>query len=127
VFSNPADVVRSPGRDSLAVDTLIEKIAWHRRGIRTDFVGSLRAGYDGIRLTGRDPQTGLDLTLSIPPAEVEEVHVSSANGDLQVVVELVDGEPIILHTAGARPFQAQLLARKLDALLQPPQLLVQGG
>lgn len=109
------------------VDTLIEKVAWHRRGVRNDFVGSLRAGYDGIRLTGRDPQSGVDVALSIPPREVEEVHVEPANGDLYVVVELADAEPIILRRAGAGPFQAQQLARKLGALLQPPQLLVQGG
>jgi len=109
------------------VDTLIEKVAWHRRGVRNDFVGSLCAGYDGIRLIGRDPQSGLDVALSIPPREVEEVHVEPVNGDLHVVVELADAEPIILRRAGAGPFQAQLLARKLGALLQPPQLLVQGG
>jgi hypothetical protein len=107
-----------------AVDTLIEKIAWHRRGVRNDFVGSLRAGYDGIRLTGRDSQSGLDVALSIPPGEVEQVHVEPTNGDLYVVVELADAEPIILRRAGAGPFQAQLLARRLAALLQPPRLLV---
>jgi hypothetical protein len=109
------------------VDTLIEKIAWRRQGVRHDFVGSLRAGYDGLRLTGRDPDSGLDVALSIPPREVHDVHTAPANGDFCVVVELVDAEPIILRRAGAGPFQAQQLARKLAALLQPPHLLVQGG
>jgi hypothetical protein len=113
------------------VDTLIEKIGWRRRGVANDFVGSLRAGYDGIRLTGRDPASGVDVSLSIPPSEVEDVHVASANGelagDLLVVVEFNDAEPIILRRAGAGPFQAQLLARKLGALLKAPRLFVQGG
>lgn len=113
------------------MDTLIEKIAWRRRGVRNDFVGSLRAGYDGIRLTGRNPESGLDVALSIPPSEVKDVHVAPADGelagDLFVVVELTDAEPIILRRAGAGPFQAQLLARKLGALLKPPALLAQGG
>jgi hypothetical protein len=113
------------------VDTLIEKVAWSRRGVHNDFVGSLRAGYDGIRLTGRDPHSGLDVALSIPPGEVEEVHVAPADqelaGDLYVVVELTGSEPIFLRRVGAGPVQAEVLARKLGALLRPPRLLVQGG
>jgi hypothetical protein len=113
------------------VDTLIEKIAWSRRGVHNDFVGSLRAGDEGILLTGRDPRSGLDVALSIPPEEVERVRVASADhelaGDLYVVVELAGAEPILLRRVGAGPVQAEVLARKLGALLHLPRLLVQGG
>jgi hypothetical protein len=117
--------------DTLIENTLIEKIAWSRRGVHNDFVGSLRAGDDGIRLTGRDPRSGLDVALSIPPEEVERVRVASADhelaGDLYVVVELAGAEPILLRRVGAGPVQAEVLARKLGALLHLPRLLVQGG
>jgi hypothetical protein len=113
------------------VDTLIEKVAWSRRGARNDFVGSLRAGDDGIRLTGRDPHSGLDVALSIPPGEVEEVHVAPADpelaGDVYVIVELAGAEPILLRRVGGGPVHAQVLARTLGSLLQPPRLLIQGG
>lgn len=130
-FSGPPDVAARAERDSHPVDTLIEKIAWSRRGVHNDFVGSLCAGDDGIRLTGRDPRSGLDVALSIPPEEVEQVHVAPADhelaGDLYVVVELAGAEPILLRRVGAGPVQAEVLARKLGALLQLPRLLVQGG
>ncbi len=113
------------------MDTLIEKIAWSRRGVHNDFVGSLRAGDDGIRLTGRDPRSGVDVALLIPPREVEQVHVAPADrelaGDLYVVIELVSAEPILLRRVGAGPVQAEVLARKLGALLRPSRLLVRGG
>jgi hypothetical protein len=101
-----------------SVDAVLENIAWRRRGIRRDFVGSLRAGDDGIRLTGRDPQSGLDVALSIPRNEVEHVDVVGANGDPFVVVELARAEPIFVRRIGPGSVQAQPLARKLGALLK---------
>jgi len=103
---------------------LIEGISWHRRGARSDFVGSLSAGDDGIRLQGRDPHSGLDVVLSIPPLELTGVHVSSTNGDgpegtdRYVVLELERAQPILLRQVGGGFLPAQLLARKLAALLR---------
>ena len=130
-FRGPPDVVRFGANDSEAVDTLVEKVAWRRRGVRNDFVGSLRAGNDGIRLNGRDPQSGIDVALSIPSPEVERVHVEHANGDLDgdlyVVLELTEAEPIFLRQVGVGPLHARLLARRLGRLLRPPRLLALGG
>jgi hypothetical protein len=112
------------------MDTLVDKISWRRRGVMSDFVGSLRANDDGIRLTGRDPRSGLDVMLSIPPPELSGVHVSSANGDgngngaLYVVLELEHAQPIFLRQVGGSSLHAQLLARKLGALLPLPRLVV---
>lgn len=114
------------------MDTVVERISWHRRGVRSDFVGSLRASDEGIRLTGRDPR-GLDVVLSIPPRELSGVHVSPendegrGNGDPYVVLELEHAQPIFLRQAGSSAHQAPLLARKLGALLPPTRLLAQGG
>ena len=111
------------------MDTVVERISWRRHGVSSDFVGSLSASDDGIRLAGRDPQHGLDVVLSIPSLELSSVHVSPAggNGDLCVVLELEHAQPIFLRQVGGTPLHVQNLARKLGALLRPPQLLAQGG
>ena len=70
---------------------LIDKIAWRRRGSSIDYFGSLRVGDDGIQLTGREPSSGIEVALSIPPGELADVHVSvseRAARDLVVVLEL---------------------------------------
>ncbi len=113
-------------------ETLAEKIAWCRNGVRTYFVGALRAGDEGIHLTGRDPSSGIDLALSIPLAEVERVRVSSSGDELLagepcVVLELTESEPIFLRQVGVGPLQVHVLARRLGALTQAPPLLAQGG
>jgi hypothetical protein len=108
------------------MDLLVERVAWRRRGVTNDFVGSLRAGCDGIRLSGRDPMTGLDVTLSIPPDEVEHVYASPTAAE-HVVVELGDAEPIVLHRLQTGSLQAHLLARRLRGLLLLPRLHVPGG
>jgi hypothetical protein len=113
-------------------ETLAEKVAWCRYGVHTYFVGALRAGDEGIRLTGRDPASGIDLALSIPLAEVERVRVSSFRHELVagepcVVLELADSESIFIRQVGVGPLQAHVLARRLGALTQAPSLLAQGG
>ena len=108
------------------MDLLVERVAWKRGDVANDFVGSLRAGCDGIRLHGRDPRTGVDLTLSIPSDEVEHVYASPSASE-QVVVELGDAEPIVLRGIQSGPLQAQLLARRLRGLLLLPRLHVPGG
>jgi hypothetical protein len=112
------------------MDTLLETVAWRRRGSRSEFFGALRAADDGIRLTGRDPSSGVDVALLIPADELSDVHVSANERvphDPIVVLELDDAEPILLRNLGAGPLHAQLLARKLGALVRVPRLLVQGG
>lgn len=111
---------------------LAEKIAWCRHGVRTYFVGALRAGDEGIRLTGRDPTSGIDVALSIPLAEVECVRVSASREELLagepcVVLELAESEPIFIRQVGAGPLRVHVLARRLDALSRAPSLLAQGG
>ena len=108
------------------MDLLVERVAWKRGGVANDFVGSLRAGSDGIRLDGRDPRPGVDVTLSIPPDEVEHVYASPTASE-DVIVELGDAEPIVFHRIQAGPLHAHLLARQLRGLLLLPRLHVPGG
>ena len=86
-----------------------EPVAWRRRGMRQGYVGSLLASVDGIRLTGRQPRTGVDVALSIPLGEVDHVDVADAG----VVLDLAESRAIVLSPIAAT---SHMLARSLGAL-----------
>lgn len=108
-------------------DFLAEKIAWRRRGVRRHYVGTLRASEGGIRLTGRDPASGVEVALSIPLAELERVHVSGPGDELLagercVVLELAESEAIFLREVGVGPLHVHVLARRLASLTHERRL-----
>jgi len=108
-------------------DALVERIAWGRQGTGRSCIGTLRAGEGGIELAGRDPVSGVDVSLSIPFTEVEEVRTGSP-GDRCIVLELAASEPILLSRVGAGPSRINLLAGRLAALTRAARLPVaQGG
>jgi hypothetical protein len=111
--------------------TLAERIAWRRQGVRRHYLGTVEGGEDGIRLAGSDPVTGVEVMLSIPLSEIEDVHVAAPGEELAgercVVLELVDSEPILLREVGTGPLHVHVLARALAALTQAPPLVAQGG
>jgi hypothetical protein len=112
--------------------SLADRIVWRRQGVRHHYVGTLSAGEEGIRLTGRDAVVRVEVALSIPLREVEDIRVAGPGdyllaGERCVVLELEGSEPIFLRELGARPLQVQVLARSLGALIRAPQLLAQGG
>jgi hypothetical protein len=112
------------------MDALIDKVAWRRRGSSIDYFGSLLATDDGLQLTGREPSSGVEVALLIPPGELADVHVSvseRASRDLVVVLELESAAPIVVRQVGPVQITVQQLARKLAALVRAPRLLVQGG
>jgi hypothetical protein len=110
---------------------LIEKVWWRRGSVGNGFVGLLQADEDGIRLCGRDPESGVDIAFSIPSTQVESVHVAPTdghlNGDLYVALELEQAQPIFVRQVGGSSLHVQLLTRKLKGLLRQPRLLAQGG
>jgi hypothetical protein len=113
-------------------EPIVGKIVWRRHGVRRHYVGALSAGDEGVRLTGRDPVVGVEVTLSIPLSEVEDVHVAGSGDELLagercVVLELAGSEAIFLREVGAGPLQVHVLARNLGALIRTPLLLAQGG
>jgi hypothetical protein len=107
------------------MDLLFERLAWKRDEGANEFVGLLR-GCGGIRLSGRDPMTGVDLTLSVPPDEVDHLY-ASPTAAAGVVVELGDSEPIVLSGIQAGPLQTHQLPRPLRSLLLLPRLHIPGG
>lgn len=113
-------------------NALVERIAWSRQGSGRPCIGTMRVDDGGIELAGRDPVSGVEVSLSIPLTEVEEVHTGSP-GDRCVVLELAASEPILLRwigTAriGAGPPRTNLLAGRLAALARAAHLpAAQGG
>ncbi len=102
-------------------ELVFDRIAWRRRGRRREYLGTLAAGESGIRLSGRDASSGVNITLSIPPTEVEGAHVSrtvdeTLDGERAVVLELVESDPILLREVGTGPLHAHALARRLAAV-----------
>lgn len=111
-------------------ETIASKVAWHRRGPGPTYVGSVSRGPEAVRLTGRDPVSGIDVALSIPIGGIEHVGVAepvAADGDRYVVLDLARSESIELRPLGDIPLHVQLLARALGALTPPPAVLAQGG
>ena len=114
-------------RKSLAV-----RVVWRRQGVRRHYVGTLSAAEEAVRLTGRDTQIGVELALSIPLAEINDVRVGNFGDELIagepcVVLELAGSEAIFLREIGAGPLHVHVLARSIGARIRPPQLLAQGG
>ena len=112
--------------------TFAEKIAWRRHGVRRHYLGTLVAGTEGIRLTGSDPVSGVEVVLSIPLTEIEDVRVAGPGDELLagercVVLELAESDPIYLRDVGTGPLHVHVLARSLGALTHSPPLLAQGG
>lgn len=102
-------------------ETLVDRIAWQRRGFRWKYVGTIAAGESSIRLTGRDGSGGVDVALTIPLAEVEGVRVSRSQdealgGERSVVLELAESDPILIREVGAGSLNVHALARRLAAM-----------
>jgi hypothetical protein len=112
--------------------SLAERVVWRRQGVRHHHVGMLSAGEEAIRLTGRDALSGVEVALSIPLGEINDVRVGGSGderiaGERCVVLELAGSEAIFLRELGGGPLHVQVLARSLGALTSTPQLLTQGG
>jgi hypothetical protein len=112
-------------------EILAENVAWRRQGVRRYYVGTLLAGDDGILLTGRDPVSGVEVALSIPLAELQDVRVGDSVEELfaggrSVVLELAESEPIFLREVGMGTPHVHVLARSLGALTHVPAV-AQGG
>jgi hypothetical protein len=103
-------------------ELLAERVAWRRKGVEHHYVGALTARGDGIVLTGREPATGIEVVLTIPFSEVEDVHLSSGQqeslvGESAVVVELAESAPILVREIGLARLVPRALALRLGELV----------
>ena len=110
-----------PGDSPSMNEVLANRVTWRRKGIVHDYVGTLAASRDGFVLSGREPGTGIEVTLSIPIREVKDVHLSTGDpeqlaGEPAVVLELAGSVPILVREIGAGRLRPLALAASLGLL-----------
>jgi hypothetical protein len=118
-----------PPGDSEAMQILSKKVHWSRRGGRAEYVGILRGGDEGIRLSGRDARSAVDVAVFVPWRLVANIYRCShgpSPDDVSVVVELWDAAPLVIRELGAGSHDPIVLTRKLTKLWHA-RLPVQGG
>lgn len=114
----------SPG-DSVPMeeDTVIAgRVAWRRHDALHHYVGTLHASEGGLRLTGRDQMTGIELSLTIPFTEIEGIRVTGAGdkrlaGDRCVILELASTTPILVREIGPDSLDVRALGERLTRLV----------
>ncbi len=108
---------------------LAQRVAWRRRNVPHHYVGTLSLSDGGIRLVGREPATGIELALSIPFDEIEDVRASGSAdeavvGERAVVIDLAGSESILLREIGVGQPRPGELATRLASLApraRPPR------
>lgn len=125
-FGTGADGANTPRVDAVPVNELIaERVAWKRRNVRHHYVGRLWGGEGVIRFVGREPGTGIEVSLSVPLEEIERVRLSSSADEtvvagLGVVLELADSEAIFVREISPGGAYPHHLAARLDRLCRRP-------
>jgi hypothetical protein len=104
------------------------RIAWHRGKRGPTYIGGVSCSGDAIRLTGRDPALGIEVALSIPIGEVEQIEIAEeASGSKEfVLLRLSDSEPIHLRPVRGGSLDVQRLARAIGSTSAPAER-IQGG
>jgi hypothetical protein len=125
-FGSGADGARRPRVDALRMNELIaERVAWRRRNVHHHYVGRLWGGEGVLRFVGREPGTGIEVSLSVPVREIDHVDLSHSPDEAivgvpGVVLELADTEAIYLREIVPGGTTPQRLAHRLGRLLHPP-------
>ena len=106
-------------------ELISERVAWRRRSVRHHYVGRLWGGEGVIRFIGREPGTGIEVSLSIPLEEIERIRLSHSDDETVVagpgvVLELADSEEIFLRELFPSVASPQALPSRLDRLGRRP-------
>jgi hypothetical protein len=109
-------------------ELIAERVAWKRRSARHHYVGRLWGGEGLLRFVGREPGTGIEVSLSVPLEEIEHVRLAaspdeSVVGGAGVVLELADTEAIYLREIVPGGSSPQRLALRLDRLFSRPAVV----
>ncbi len=85
-------------------------VTWRRRN-GPEYVGAVELVERYVRFVGRDPESGIDVSLSIPVEQIEAVRSSGADG---VVLELTESREIYVRGLGDDPAVPASLAPLLS-------------
>ncbi len=97
------------------------RVAWRRQHAQRHYVGYVTVSEQNVRLAGREQTTGIDVALTIPHTAIREVRVGTkdtelVDGELTVILELRDEEPIYVRPLGTGgPHDLAGFARKFLA------------
>jgi len=95
-----------------------EPVLWRRLTVSSPYVGNVAVSDAMLRLFGREPVTGIEVSLAIPFEKVTRVRTSRSSseelgGEPSVVLELDEADPVCLRGAGRSPALLATLARLL--------------
>lgn len=96
------------------------RVVWRRRHASRHYVGYVLVADDGVRLAGREQDSGIYAVLAIPHASILEARVGrpldeEIVGEQAVVLELPDDDPIFLRPITTGPLRLEDLARRLTS------------
>ena len=99
----------------------LRKVAWRRRYAHQHYAGYLTLTDEAIRLSGRESATGIDVALSIPHTAIGSAVIGTDElaDEPAVVLEVADGEPILIRPIGTGPLEIDTLVRRLACALEP--------
>jgi hypothetical protein len=106
-------------------ELIAQRVAWRRRSVRHHYVGRLWGGEGVIRFVGREPGTGIEVSLSIPLEEIERVRLSASPDETVVagagvMLELAGSEAVFLREIAPGGIAPDHLAARLDRLCARP-------
>jgi hypothetical protein len=95
-----------------------EPVVWRRLNVSSPYVGDADVSGTALRLSGREPVSGIEVSLAIPFTEIERVRTSRTaaeelGGEPSVVLELTESDSVCLRSAGTRSTLPVRLARTL--------------
>jgi hypothetical protein len=100
-------------------------IAWRRFGAPRHYAGGLDLGDGVVVLNGREPSTGVEVSLRIPRHAVRALRLAMQSteevvGERGLVMELADEVPILLRPLGLGDLHEEDLAAALADALDLP-------
>jgi hypothetical protein len=95
-----------------------EPVVWRRLTVTSPYVGDVGVSGAALRFFGREPITGIEVSLAIPFSEIKGVRASRSSteelgGEPSLVLELAESDPVCLRSAGTSEGVPARLARLL--------------
>lgn len=102
---------------------LAPRIAWRRQNVPHHYVGALSVSGEELRLSGREPSTRIEVALSIPFEEIEDVRLAAGPagdraGGSSVVLVLAGSGSIVLREVERGSVRTAELAARLAKLVR---------
>lgn len=101
-----------------------EPVVWRRSTVSSPYIGDVDVSEAELRLSGRGPVSGIEVSLAIPFTEIERVRTSRTadeelGGEPCVVLELTESDSVCLRAAGKRSALPVRLACTLRRAMSP--------